>query len=95
MFPKKRSKETECSKLRGKSSGVESLTWSPCKLKPEKKNKNVRAKFTGIEVIKEFCLHSQSITGFLFGDNIIGFGVEKVTPAVVCRMGYRNKNGCR
>lgn len=67
----------------------------PLQTETGKKKKNVRAKFTGIEVIKEFCLHSQSITGFLFGDNIIGFGVEKVTPAVVCRMGYRNKNGCR
>lgn len=67
----------------------------PLQTETGKKKKNVRAKFTGIEVIKEFCLHSQSITGFLFGDNIIGFGVEKVTPAVVCRMDYRNKNGCR
>lgn len=92
VFPKKRSKEMEWSKLRGQSSGVESLTWSRCKLKLEK---NIRAKFKGIKVIKEFCLHSQSIKGFLFGANKIGFGVEKVTSAVVCRMGYRNKNGCR
>lgn len=45
--------------------------------------------------IKEFCLYYQSIKGFLFGDNMTRFGIEKITLAAVCRMDYRNKNGCR